>query len=115
MEDYCKKVWELSKNQIEANDYTWFISCTSHTMKRFVKTTSSVVDKSLLSFCLYVFSLLLNCLDLESISIDFKLICSVFLSKQKTSIVTESLNSLQDAINTRPIDKNEIKKWFLKI
>ncbi len=68
------------------------------------------MDKSLLNFCSYVFSLLLKCLDLESISIYFKLICSVFLSKQKTSIVTESFNSLQDAINTRPIDKNEIKK-----
>jgi hypothetical protein len=30
--------------------------------------------------------------------------------KTKTSIVTESLNSLQDAINTSPIEKNEIKK-----
>jgi hypothetical protein len=33
MEEYCKKVWELSTNQIEANNHTWFISCTSHTMK----------------------------------------------------------------------------------
>ena len=110
MEDYSKKVWQLSRSEIDAKEQTWFISCTSHTMKRFVKNIATIVDKSMISFCSYLFSLLINCLDLDSISIYFKLICYALLSKRKTDRVTTSLNALQEGINTRPIDKNEIKK-----
>jgi hypothetical protein len=88
MEEYSKKVWQLSKNEIDSKEQTWLIS----------------------SFCSYLFSLLINCLDLDSISIYFKLICRVFLTKLKTKDVIESLNALHDEINTRPIDKNDIKK-----
>ena len=77
-------------------------------MKRYVRRMSTVVDKSILSFCAYLFRLLVNCLD--SISIYFKLICQVFLLKYKTQDVIESLNALQDGISTRHIDKKDIKR-----
>ena len=110
MEEYSKKVWQLSKGEVEPNSQTWLISCTSHTMKRYVKMTKSVVNKSMLAFCSYLFSLLVNCLDIESISMYFKLICKVFLYEKKSVFVIESLNALQEAISCRPTDKNEIKK-----
>ena len=78
MDQYCQKVWQLSLYEIETKDQTWIISCTSHTMKRYVKNLSKVVDRTIMCFCSYLFSIMLNCLDLESISLYFKLIMLCF-------------------------------------
>ena len=65
MEENAKKVWQLSCYELDPKDQTWIISCTSHTMNRFVKSLSTIMNhkKSQISFASFCFSLLINCLD----------------------------------------------------
>jgi hypothetical protein len=56
MESYSKAVWDIStyKTTAQTTERTWIISCTAHTMKRFVDAIKKVCeDKHLtLLFCI---------------------------------------------------------------
>ena len=80
---YSKQVYEYSKlPDFEITDFvknkTWISSCASHTMHRFVITLKSKIhDKKMKELCCYSFSLLLNCIELESLDDIFKIVIYV--------------------------------------
>ena len=118
MENYAVKVWKLSRYEINIRDeksMSWICSCVAHTMKRFVRRINSIIkDKIIITFATYCFSLLVNCLDLDTITSYFKLICIVFLSKTITIETKEKLDALEELLTERPIDKKEIKMIISK-
>lgn len=110
---YSNKVWRLSQydDTIDINKTTWICSCASHTMKRFINRLKKIIfDKMIIRFAAYCFSLLLNCIDLHSISTYFEILCFIFYSKFKNQEVQDHLIALEEAFRERPIGKIEIIK-----
>lgn len=90
IEQYGRRIWhillKLDDNELikkYLSNKTSIISCCAHTMNRFNRSIKSFVTKSQKELCCYSFSLLINCLDLRTMSIYFSLITIVFMSKFK--------------------------------
>ena len=78
-------------------------------MNRFKKTIVPIVTDEQKDLCCYSFSLLLNSLDLESMTNIFRIILVVFLSEYQTEVYTENYNKLVQLINDRPLIVDDVK------
>jgi hypothetical protein len=90
VEDYAIRIYEYSTNKDSNFNKTFLASCCSQTMHRFVRAIKRQVkfdEKEHKTFAVFCFSLLLNCLDLESAKDIFKLICLVFMNKKYSPAV----------------------------
>jgi hypothetical protein len=116
MERYAKKVYNIGrgKDAIEEFKTSWIVSCTAHTMHRFIRaikpTLKNPEKKELYAFC---FSLLLNCTDLETMDEIFRLQLRLFLSPNVSSSVKNARNRLNELIELRPSTKEAILKVII--
>lgn len=110
MEIYAKKVYNASrrKDALEEFKTSWIVSCTAHTMHRFVRAIKTSLknpdNKQLYASCL---SLLLNCTYLETIDEVFKLILQLFLSPNVSSTTENAKKRLNELIELRS-NTNEV-------
>ncbi len=120
MVDYSKRVFSLSKCEIEINDSSrlWLASCASHTMHRFCKSLKKNVnfsDKEHRHFASHCFSLLLNCQTLETARELFTLLIFTFCSKSLSRKCQDAKSVLQEMIATRPHTAAETPKILFKV
>ena len=95
VDEYAERIFEYSKVSLIPGELkkSFLASCCSHTMHRFTKAMKRQVtftNKEHRNFAAFCFSLLLNCIDLESSKEIFKLMCTVFLNETYTSYVDEA-------------------------
>jgi hypothetical protein len=113
MESYSKAVWDLStyKTTAQTTGRTWIKSCTAHTMKRFVDAIKKVCgDKHLTCFFAYCFSLMLNSIDLKTISYYFEIISYIIQSEYENDTLEAKILNIREAINNRQEAKEKIEK-----
>ena len=87
VEEYANRIFEYSSSQEEEFSKSFLSSCCSHTMHRFTRALKRQVfflEKEHCTFAIFCFSLLLNCIDLESSKEIFRLMCIVFLNSKFT-------------------------------
>ena len=112
LETYAQRVFNYSQGMdYEDMSKSWIYVCSTHTMNKFCKSTSKIIDSDYIRlFACFCFSLLLNSYDLSICSQYFELICHVFLSRYSTQLSNSSFNKLQAAIHVRPLIKDEVIK-----
>jgi len=109
IEDYSKRIFDVSQlTDLVAVDRslrkkTSITSCVSHTMARFARSVKKVANEDQRTLAMYGFSLLLNCLDLNSIGNVFRIISFVFLSKKQNLSFKKNFDDLNQLVETRPI------------
>ena len=86
------------------SEKTTICSCCIQSSCRFCKSVKKIVSADQYELCCFPFSLLLNCLDLESMTNIVKLIRRVFLAKKQTLIFKDSLAQLLKLIKDRPLE-----------
>ena len=90
VDEYAQRIYDYSRCKTSEFSKTFLASCCSHTMHRFVRALKRQVkfsEKEHRTFAVLCFSLLLNCLDLESSIQIFKLMCTVFMNAKYTDNV----------------------------
>jgi hypothetical protein len=112
LETYAQRVFNYSQGiDYEDMSKSWIYVCSTHTMNKFCKSISKIIDSDYIRlFACFCFSLLLNSYDLSTCSQNFELICHVFLSRYSTQLSNSSFNKLQAAIHVRPLIKDEVIK-----
>ena len=109
VEEYSKRVFVIAQTKDKAlvteclRRKTSITSCVSHTMSRFSRAVKKIANKEQHEFAMYGFSLLLNCLDLESIGNVFRILAFVFLSKKKHPLFVEHCRELNKLVEARPL------------
>ena len=112
LETYAQRVFNYSQGlDYEDASKSWIYVCSTHTMNKFCKSISKIIDSDYIRlFACFCFSLLLNSTDLSICGQYFELICHVFLSRYSTQLSNSSFNKLQAAIHVRPLIKDEVIK-----
>ena len=112
LEAYAQRVFNYSQGiDYDDTSKSWIYVCSTHTMNKFCKSISKIIDSDYIRlFACFCFSLLLNSSDLAICSQYFELICHVFLSRYSTALSNSSFNKLQTAIHARPLIKEEVIK-----
>ncbi|CAF1085883.1 unnamed protein product [Brachionus calyciflorus] len=104
--DYAHRIFKLSQDGIIESQKSYLCSCVAHTMKRFCNSIKTIVKTdSLYKYMCYLFSLLVNSLDLNTITNYFKSIAVILLSPDHNDNVKKSLKSLNDALRERSNDE----------
>ena len=121
IESYAHAVLEYSQAPLEhlpelAKKRTFISSCAAHTMHRFVRSIKPLTSNSdIIQLASYSFSLLLNSTELEILKEIFTLIVIVFMSKERSLVMLDALSKLNDLINQRPTEKEDILKIIHKV
>ena len=114
VESYAHAVLEFSRAPQEhllelSKKRTFISSCAAHIMHRLARSIKPLTSNSdILQLACFSFSLLLNSTELDMLKDIFNLIVIVFMSKERSPYLLEALSKLNDLINQRPSDKDEI-------
>ena len=122
--DYNRRIFRLASGDQSAimKDKFFLASCASHTMHRFTRAVriKKIFNKKEFKnedrdFAIHVFSMMMNCVDLEAISKIFQLLC-ICLTREYCDEETETAReALVSLINNKPNLSDDIKKRIDKI
>ncbi|CAF1108934.1 unnamed protein product, partial [Brachionus calyciflorus] len=87
---------------------SWLCSCVAHTMKRFSRSLKPLIKNfAYHKFICYLFSLLVNSINLEQITNNFKFISIILLSKYQDQKFKHALNNINSALLNRDSELSE--------
>lgn len=113
--EYAQFIFDFAKGDSEINqNKSYIILCASHVMKNVADHLRKLKFSEFIhKYACFCFSLLLNSTHLVHSSEIFRLICIVFLSKNKTKLVVESINEISKLLAEQP-DYDLIEKTINK-
>jgi hypothetical protein len=108
--EYAHHIYKLATGGEINENFSYLLSCASHTMKRFSRSIQKLTTtKDTHRFICYLFSLLLNSTSLEMIGEYFQLICIIYLSPTQTKYFLRTKETLAELLESRPDDVKAIK------
>jgi hypothetical protein len=102
--NYSDRVFNYCINNLDFNlsELSWYISCAAHTMHRYSRGVNKIFkDKETCKFVCFVFSLMLNCDNIQTLGKLFMQLCVVFQSKTMSEQFIEAYNFLVGKIENR--------------